>query len=126
MLYSPASQTILRQSKSLKLPKKEKKQVNASTIGCVLAPAYPAGFFENPGTDEEYEYQNGDQWDWFAGRLILEEFLNGRNEDALIHLREVATQDNNLGGFYEWCTLNGTGKGSPTFFWEVLACLGSV
>jgi len=97
------------------IAKERKKQVNASTIGCVLVPAYPARFFVNPGMDEEYEYQNGGQWDWFAGRLILEEFLNGRNEDALTHLREIASQDNNLGGFYEWNTLNGTGKGSPRF-----------
>lgn len=95
--------------------KERKTQVNASTIGCVLIPAYPEKFFVNPGIDEEYEYQNGGQWDWFAGRLILEEFLNGRSEDALTHLREVASQDNNLGGFYEWNTLNGTGKGSPRF-----------
>ncbi|WP_410510126.1 hypothetical protein RSJ42_08420 [Methanosarcina hadiensis] len=95
--------------------KERKKQVNASTIGCVLIPSYPAGFFVNPGMNEEYEYQNGGQWDWFAGRLILEEFLMGRNEDALAHLREIAIQDSNLGGFYEWNTLNGTGKGSPAF-----------
>lgn len=97
------------------IAKERKKQVNASTIGCVLVPAYPARFFANPGMDEEYEYQNGGQWDWFAGRLILEEFLNGRNEDALTRLKEIASQDNNQGGFYEWYTLNGTGKGSPKF-----------
>lgn len=95
--------------------KERKRQVNASTIGCVLVPAYPAEFFMNPGMNEEYEYQNGGQWDWFAGRLILEEFLMGRNEDALAHLRDIAIQDSNLGGFYEWNTLNGTGKGSPVF-----------
>ncbi len=95
--------------------KERKMQVNASTIGCVLIPSYPAGFFVNPSTKEEYEYQNGCQWDWFAGRLVLEEFINGRNEDAIAHLREIATQDNNIGGLYEWYTLNGTDKGSPMF-----------
>lgn len=92
-----------------------KEQVNASTIGSVLIPAYPAGFFANPVMDEEYEYQNGGQWDWFAGRLVLEEFTNGRNEDAVAHLREIANQDNNLGGLYEWYTLNGIGRGSPLY-----------
>jgi hypothetical protein len=95
--------------------KERKIQVNASTIGCVLIPAYPAKFFANSIMDEEYEYQNGGQWDWFAGRLILEEFTKGNNEDAVVHLREIATQDNNIGGLYEWNTLNGTGKGSPVF-----------
>lgn len=104
------------QSKQIFETSKERKiQVNSSTIGCVLIPAYPANFFANPIMDEEYEYQNGGQWDWFAGRLILEEFIKGLNEDAVFHLREIANQDNNIGGLYEWCTLNGTGKGSPTF-----------
>lgn len=106
--YSQAKQIF-------EIARERKKQVNASTIGCVLVPAYPEKFFANPGMDEEYEYQNGGQWDWFAGRLILEEFRHGESEYALTHLREIASQDNNLGGFYEWCTVNGTGKGSPTF-----------
>jgi len=95
--------------------RERKIQVNASTIGCVLIPAYPVSFFANTIMDEAYEYQNGGQWDWFAGRLILEEFINGRNEDAVAHLREIANQDNNVGGLYEWYTLNGTGKGSPMY-----------
>lgn len=95
--------------------KERKMQVNASTIGCVLIPAYPEGFFANSILDNEYEYQNSGQWDWFAGRLVLEEFINGRNEDAVAHLREIANQDNNAGGLYEWYTLNGTGKGSPMY-----------
>lgn len=95
--------------------KERKMQVNASTIGCVLIPSYPAGFFANPIMNETYEYQNGGQWDWFAGRLVLEEFINGRNKDAVAHLREIANQDNNNGELYEWHTLNGTGKGSPMY-----------
>lgn len=97
------------------IAKERKKQVNASTIGCVLIPTYPAGFFANSIMNEEYEYQNGGQWDWFSGRLVLEKFINGRNKDAVTHLREIATQDNNIGGLYEWYTLNGTGKGSPMY-----------
>jgi len=92
--------------------KERKIQVNASTIGCVLIPSYPTGFFADMN---EYYYQNGGQWDWFAGRLVLEEFIHGRNKDAVAHLREIATQDNNIEGLYEWYTLNGTGKGSPMF-----------
>jgi len=95
--------------------KERKMQVNASTIGSVLIPSYPAGFFTNPIMNKTYEYQNGGQWDWFAGRLVLEEFINGRNKDAVAHLREIANQDNNNGGLYEWYTLNGTGKGSQMF-----------
>ncbi|MDD4248671.1 MAG: trehalase family glycosidase [Methanosarcina sp.] len=97
------------------IARERKIQVNSSTIGCVLIPAYPSSFFANTIMDEEYEYQNGGQWDWFAGRLVLEEFINGRNEDAVVHLREIANQDNNVGGLYEWYTLNGTGKGSPMY-----------
>ena len=80
-----------------------------------MYPPYPEGFFANPIMDEEHEYQNGGQWDWFAGRLILAEFENGFSEDAILHLKEISNQDVNAEGLYEWFTLNGTGKGSSDF-----------
>jgi hypothetical protein len=58
-------------SQIFKVTEERKKEANATTIGCVLYPPYPEGFFANPIMDEEHEYQNGGQWDWFAGRLIL-------------------------------------------------------
>jgi hypothetical protein len=92
-----------------------KKEANATTIGCVLTPSYPNGFFANPIMDEAYEYQNGGQWDWFAGRLILAEFENGFSSRAISQLGEISRQDNRNNGLYEWYTLNGIAKGSPNF-----------
>lgn len=94
----------------------ERKEVtNSTTIGCVLYPPYPEGFFANPIMDEEYEYQNGGQWDWFSGRLILAEFENGFSEDAILHLEEVAAQNLRSGGLFEWYTLEGEGRGSGDY-----------
>lgn len=90
-------------------------RVGATTIGAVLVPSYPGGFFANPIMDEEYEYQNGGQWDWFAGRLILAEFEKGFSEMATRQLRDISKQDSSLRGLYEWCTLNGTGMGSKDY-----------
>ena len=98
-----------------KVAEERKNEANATTIGCVLYPSYPTGFFSNPIMDEEYEYQNGGQWDWFAGRLILAEFENGFSEYATSHLNEIAKQDVSADGLYEWYTLNGTGKCSSDY-----------
>lgn len=92
-----------------------KEMINSTTIGCVLHPPYPEGFFANPIMDEEYEYQNGGQWDWFAGRLILAEFENGFSEDAILHLEEVSAQNLRSGGLYEWYNLEGEGRGSGDY-----------
>jgi hypothetical protein len=92
-----------------------KDKIGATTIGTVLVPSYPEGFFTNPIMDKEYEYQNGGQWDWFAGRLILAEFENGFSEMATRHLIDVSKQDSSLEGLYEWCTLNGIGMGSKNY-----------
>jgi uncharacterized membrane protein len=102
-------------SQIFEVAKERKNEANATTIGCVLYPPYPEGFFANPIMDEEHEYQNGGQWDWFAGRLILAEFENGFSEDAIKHLQEISKQAVSADGFYEWYTLNGTGKGSSDY-----------
>jgi hypothetical protein len=93
----------------------EYNKINASSIGCVLYPPYPDGFFANPIMNEKYEYQNGGIWDWFAGRFILAEFEQGFSRQAITHLDEVANQDIRAGGLYEWYTLDGKGMGSENY-----------
>jgi hypothetical protein len=102
-------------SKIFKNAVERKEMINSTTIGCVLNPPYPEGFFANPIMDEEYEYQNGGQWDWFAGRLILAKFENGFSEDAILHLEEISAQNLRSGGLFEWYTLEGEGRGSGDF-----------
>jgi hypothetical protein len=86
-----------------------------STIGGALLPPYPAGFFKHPQLDEPYEYQNGGQWDWFGGRLVLAMFENGFSRDALDRLLEIIRKDVANGGFYEWDTREGSGRGSDYY-----------
>ena len=88
---------------------------HAKSAGITLYPPYPKGFFANSIMDEPYSYQNGGIWDWFGGRLVLQEFEHGYSSLAIYHMREIAQVNNRAGNFYEWYTLNGTGSGSPYY-----------
>ena len=88
---------------------------NISTIGASLLPPYPKSFFSHSILDEPFEYQNGGQWDWFAGRFITMEFEHGRARIALKHLLEVASKDVNNRGLHEWDDKKGAGQGSSYY-----------
>lgn len=91
------------------------KKYNMSTISGVLLPPYPAGIFRHPAVDEPYEYQNGGQWDWFGGRLILAMFQNGYSSEAIEKLQEIAKKSIANKGFFEWDEPNGKGRGSFSY-----------
>jgi hypothetical protein len=86
-----------------------------SSISGSLLPPYPAGFFRHPAMDEPYEYQNGGQWDWFGGRLILAMFDNGFDAQAKEKLIEIARKNIRNGGLFEWDTKDGAGRGSDYY-----------
>jgi len=86
-----------------------------STIAGVLLPPYPRGFFRHPAVNEEYKYQNGGQWDWFAGRFLLAEFEFGDSRRATEQLMAIAAKAKASGGLYEWHTREGMGMGSPNY-----------
>jgi hypothetical protein len=86
-----------------------------STVSGSLLPPYPAGFFLHPAMDEPYEYQNGGQWDWFGGRLVLAMFENGFSVAAREKLIEIAAKNNRNGGLFEWDTKEGNGRGSDDY-----------
>ena len=86
-----------------------------STISGSLLPPYPAGFFKHPAVDEPYEYQNGGQWDWFGGRLVLAMFDNGFGPAAREKLIEIAAKCIRNGGLFEWDTKDGNGRGSDYY-----------
>jgi len=92
-----------------------KQQFGMSTIAGTLLPSYPNGRFKHPAVSQEYIYQNGGQWDWFAGRFLLAEFERGYSQRALRDLIEIARKSANNNGFYEWHTRSGEGKGSPKY-----------
>jgi hypothetical protein len=90
-------------------------QFRISSISGSLLPPYAAGFFKHPAMDEPYEYQNGGQWDWFGGRLVLAMFENGFSAQAREKLIEIARKDVRNGGLFEWDTKEGAGRGSDDY-----------
>ncbi len=91
------------------------KEFGVSTISGSLLPPYPAGFFKHPALDEPYEYQNGGQWDWFGGKLVLAMFERGYSREAREKLMEIARKNIANGGLYEWDTKDGQGRGSDFY-----------
>ncbi len=91
------------------------KEFGVSTISASLLPPYPAGFFKHPALDEPYEYQNGGQWDWFGGKLVLAMFESGFAREAREKLLEIARKNVANGGLYEWDTKDGRGRGSDFY-----------
>jgi hypothetical protein len=65
--------------------------------------------------DEPYEYQNGGQWDWFGGRLVLAMFENGFSAQAREKLIEIVRKNIRNGGLFEWDTKDGAGRGSDYY-----------
>ena len=94
---------------------KRKQEHGVSTIAGTLLPAFPRGFFKHPAVSEEYVYQNGGQWDWFAGRLLLAQFERGASQEAYRELIEVGKKAVQNNGLHEWHTLQGEGKGSRDY-----------
>ena len=91
------------------------KEFGVSTISGSLLPPYPKGFFRHPALDEPYEYQNGGQWDWFGGRLVLAMFESGFSREAREKLIEIVRKDVANGGLFEWDTKDGAGRGSDFY-----------
>jgi hypothetical protein len=92
-----------------------RQRFGMSTISGVLLPPYPAGFFRHPILREEYAYQNGGEWDWFGGRLLLAAFEGGQAVPARRELRRIAAQAVANGGLHEWSTREGQGRGSARY-----------
>ena len=92
-----------------------RRRFGVSTVAGTLLPPYPSGFFRHPILREPYTYQNGGQWDWFAGRLILAEFERGHAAAARRQLGEIALRVARDEGLREWATRDGAGRGSAAY-----------
>jgi hypothetical protein len=102
------------------------RRYGVSTIAGVLLPPFPRNFFEHPMQREEWSYQNGGQWDWWAGRFLLAEFRAGQAEAALRQLLEIAQRVKRSGGLYEWYTPAGEGRDSPHYAGSVGALSAAI
>ncbi len=94
---------------------RRQRDYGVSTISGVLLPPYPPGFFKHPAMDDPFEYQNGGQWDWFGGRLVLAMFDNGFSRTAREKLVEIIRKNVANGGLFEWDTKEGAGRGSDYY-----------
>lgn len=91
-----------------------------------MLPPYPRGFFKHPAVNEEYNYQNGGQWDWFAARFLLAEFQRGYSARAYRQLVEIAAKAVTNNGLYEWHTRDGKGMGSSDYAGSAGSLAGAV
>lgn len=94
---------------------KRQKEFNISTISGTLLPPYPEGVFRHPLMSQPYVYQNGGQWDWFGGRLLLAMFEKGYSLSAKEKLLEIIRKNVRNRGFFEWDTPSGAGRGSDMY-----------
>lgn len=112
-LYGVADDTQSR--KIFEVAEKRQREYGFSTIAGVLLPSYPKGFFKHPAVSDEYYYQNGAQWDWFAGRFLLAEFERGYAARASRQLIEIGRKTAANNGLFEWHTKDGKGMGSSDY-----------
>ncbi len=86
-----------------------------STIAAAIVPPFDAGTFVHPILREPWTYQNGGQWDWFAGRLVTAAFRSGCAEEARAALDRIAERTRRAGGLYEWYDRDDRGRGSARY-----------
>ncbi|MGB8953446.1 MAG: hypothetical protein WCC06_12370 [Candidatus Aminicenantales bacterium] len=91
------------------------KTYGLSTVSGTLLPPYPRNFFKHPMMDDPYEYQNGGQWDWFGGKLILAMFEHGFSRQAKDKLLEIARKNLANRGLFEWDSREGVARGSEFY-----------
>ncbi|WP_215224363.1 glucosidase family protein [Echinicola shivajiensis] len=91
------------------------KQAGAPSIGLTLYPPYPKGYFENQIMNPEYSYQNGGDWTWFGGRMIVQLVKYGFIEEAYEQILPMTSRVVENDGFYEWYTVDNRPEGSGTF-----------
>ncbi|WP_186753991.1 GH36-type glycosyl hydrolase domain-containing protein [Echinicola salinicaeni] len=91
------------------------KEAGAPSIGLTLYPPYPEGYFENQIMNPEYSYQNGGDWTWFGGRMIVQLVKYGLVEEAYEQILPMTSRVVENDGFYEWYTIDNRPEGSGTF-----------
>lgn len=90
------------------------KRSGAGSIGLTMCPPYPEGTFKNKGM-YPYGYQNGGDWTWFGGRMIIALTENGFMKEAYEQAKPMMERVIKNDGFFEWYTVENKPKGSATF-----------
>lgn len=100
---------------TLKEMNKRIKRAGASSIGLTIEPAYPKGFIKNPQLTEPYTYQNGGDWTWFGGRMVIQLINYDLLNEAYKHLKPFLSRVVENDDFIEWYTLENEPRGSSGF-----------
>ena len=91
------------------------RAAGAGSIGLMLYPPYPEGFFKNPQMHSPYSYQNGGDWCWFGGRMIQALIKEDYIAEAYRELRPMVGRVKRAGGFHEWWSRDDQPRGSGEF-----------
>jgi hypothetical protein len=100
--------------KSLAQMRANVRAAGAGSIGLTVFPPYPRGFFKNPQMSEPYSYQNGGDWCWFGGRMVLQLIEQGLIDDAYQELEPMVERASRH-GFHEWWSRDNQPRGSGQF-----------
>jgi hypothetical protein len=103
-----------------------RRQHGFTSVAAALLPPYPTGFFAHPILREPFTYQNGGQWDWWSGRMLLAMFRRGYSAYAHAQLLALASRVSASGGLYEWYSRDGRGQGSGSYAGNAGALAGAV
>ncbi len=87
-----------------------KKSV-AGSIGLTIY--HPKGAFQTKACT--HSYQNGGDWTWFGGRMIMVLSKNGYMKEAYEQTKPMFDRVIQNEGFFEWCAVDNKPKGSATF-----------
>jgi hypothetical protein len=92
---------------------KAASQEKFATIGLTVYPPYPVEEFPNL---PPFTYQNGGDWTWFGGRMILPLVENDMVNEAYQELSPMIDRVLKNKGFFEWYDVKtGEAKGSGDF-----------
>ena len=84
-----------------------------ATVGMTVCPPYPDSVYPNM---KAYDYQNGGDWTWFGGRMIIALAQKGFVKEAWEELQPMIARTLEYKGFYEWYDVKtGRPKGSGGF-----------
>ena len=99
----------------LQLLEERRTQYRLRSVSYTLLPPYPAGFFPHPLLRSPWSYQNGGEWDWIGGRLILALYQAGFRAEAEKYLQEIAVRNLAEMNIFEWSDRAGMGQGASFF-----------
>ena len=94
--------------------KENVKLSSAPSIGLTVYPPYPSEVL-GKNISAPYEYQNGGDWTWFGGRMILQLIANGFVDEAYELAQPMFNRVEKNGDFYERYKIDGTPAGSAEF-----------